>query len=118
MEIAPTQISSSQIVYQKSPVIKYKIKDGIVFIIEVQDHFIQKILRKLHFKIPEKTYLELDEYGSFVFQQINGEVNVNIIGQKLAYKYKETEKNLYERLTLYLDFLETNKKYIYKMKSM
>lgn len=118
MEIIQTRINSSQIIYQKSPVIKYKIKDGIVFIIEVQDHFIQRILRKLYFKIPEKTYLELDDYGSFVFQQINGENNVNVIGQKLAYKYKETDKNLYERLMLYLDFLETNKKYIYKIKSI
>lgn len=109
-----TQINSRQIIYQRSPFIEYEIKDGKVYIIKVQNHFIQIFLRKLHFKIPEKTFLELDKYGSFIFQQINGNTKVDDIGQRLALQYKETEEDLYGRLIIYLEFLENEKKYIYK----
>lgn len=110
-------VDIESIIYQKNPFIEYEIKDDRVFIISTQNHWIQFLLRKLNFKIPKKTYLELDEYGSFVFQQINGKTTIYTIGQKLALQHKGTEGNLYERLTLYLSVLENDKKYINKINS-
>lgn len=59
-------------------------------------------------RIPEKTYLDLDEYGSFVFKKINGRRNVYEIGQELAKKYQGADEYLYSRLLLYLQHIEVN----------
>lgn len=115
MKTRQNQNNILQTVYQKCPAIEYDIKDGKIFIVKNQKHWIQSILRRLGFKIPEKTYLELDGYGSFVFQQINGKKSVENIGKELVSKYSETEECLYERLILYFEFLENNKQFIYKI---
>lgn len=92
--------------------VQWENNEGIITIIREQNHWIQRFLRKLSFHIPEKTYLELDEYGSFVFQQIDGKQSVYDIGKKLGEKYEETNEFLYNRLLLYLNHLEINESLI------
>lgn len=58
-------------------------EEGIVTILEKQDHKIQRFFRKLKFKIPMYKRTTLDEYGSEVFLQINGTNTVKEIGEAL-----------------------------------
>lgn len=101
-----------EIVFEKNPRVDYELKQGIITIIKPQDHWIQRFFRKLNFKIPENTYLDLDEYGSFVFQQVNGKRSVYEIGQNLGHKFTEANECLYSRLWLYLNHLEENEQII------
>ena len=65
------------LVFKKNENIEYKVNDsGIVIIQEKQDHKIQRVFRKLRFKIPMYHNIELDEYGSFIFLQVDGNKNV------------------------------------------
>ncbi|WP_346354758.1 PqqD family protein [Azotosporobacter soli] len=91
--------------------------DNIVTIRKKQDHPIQRFFRKLAFRIPEYTRRSLDEYGSYVFLQIDGRRTVREIGENLEEKYGEQAQPLYERLLLYLKHLNVNCRYIEKTTS-
>ena len=100
------------LIYAKVTNVNFKDKKGVVTLIKEQNHPIQKFFRKLHFKIPSNTYLELDAYGSFVFQNIDGKKSIFEIGQMLKEKYPESGNLLYSRLLVYLNVLENNEKVI------
>ena len=92
-------------------------KKKLVSIVSYQDKGIQKFLRKLNFKIPAVSKIELDRFSSFVFLQINGERNIYEIGQVLKKEYDEAIEPSYDRLTIFLEFLKNQKKWItYKSK--
>lgn len=101
-----------QRVYHLVPELNYEVRNGIVFVIKDQDAWIQRTLRKLHVKIPKTSEMELDRYGSFILQQIDGKKTVKEIGDLLGAQYEEANNQLYDRLLLYLNHLEKNEKYI------
>lgn len=102
-----------QQVYQINPQVVYQIKDNHVIIEKEQNHWVQRLFRKLYVKIPEKSYITLDDYGSFVFQIIDGNKSTNELGSLLSSKFEEADTYLYDRLTLYLHYLEVEEKWIY-----
>lgn len=86
--------------------LNYKIDDnGIVTVLEKQDHKIQKFFRKLKFKIPLYKEITLDEISSEVFLQIDGDKTVKEIGDNLEKKYGEKVNPLYERLLIFLNHI-------------
>ena len=104
------------IIYKISDNLEYEVdKDDIVTILHKQDHKIQRFFRKLKFRIPEYKTISLDEYGSFVFSQIDGKKTVKDIGESLEVKYGEEAHPIYERLLLFLNHIEVNCHYIEKI---
>lgn len=104
------------IIYKTFDNLEYKVdKDNFVTIIEKQDHKVQKFFRKLKFKIPESKKITLDEYGSWIFLQIDGEKNIKDIGDSLEEKFGDKVHPLYERLLLFLNHIEVNCHYIDKI---
>ncbi|MEF9990844.1 MAG: PqqD family peptide modification chaperone [Romboutsia sp.] len=101
------------IIFKVCDDIEYEVdKDGIVTILEKQDHKVQRIFRKLKFKIPMYKKLALDEYCSAVFVQIDGNRTVKEIGENLEVKFGEKVHPLYERLLMFLNHINVNCKYI------
>jgi hypothetical protein len=104
-----------KIIYKVTERLEYKVdQDGIVTIIEKQDHRIQRFFRKLRFKIPESKKITLDEYGSFIFLNIDGTTNVKELGEDLEAKFGDKVYPLYERLLLFLNHIDVNCHYIEK----
>ena len=104
------------IVFKKNEDIEYEVdEEGIVTILEKQDHKIQRAFRKLKFKIPMYKKVELDKYGSYIFLQIDGVKTVEELGIKLDEKYGEESYPLYERLLLFLNHIDVNSNYIEKI---
>ena len=68
--------------------------EGIVTILEKQDHKIQNFLRKMKFSIPQYKKIELDEYCSIVFLLIDGNRTVKEIGKSLDEKYRCPEPSI------------------------
>lgn len=101
------------IVFKKCDTIQYEIdENGIVTLLERQDHIIQRIFRKLKVKIPMYKRITFDEYSSEVFNQIDGNKTVKEIGEKLKEKYGDNVEPLYERLLVFLNHIYINCKYI------
>ncbi len=92
--------------------LNYSINDEIVTIALANDKPIQRFCRKLGFKIAPVTNVAFDDYSSFIFQHIDGENNIYQIGQLLHAKYGVDAEPLYERLVIFIDFLEDDKKWI------
>ena len=96
--------------------VNYKIDDnGIVTVLEKQDHNIQKFFRKLRFKIPLYKEITFDEISSEVFIQIDGIKTVKEIGEYLEIKFGEKVNPLYERLLTFLNHIYVNCNYIEKV---
>ncbi|GFZ33062.1 hypothetical protein CSC2_35880 [Clostridium zeae] len=104
------------IIYKISDSIEFEVdNESIVTIMIKQDHKVQNFFRKLKFRIPEHKKLSLDEYGSWIFLQIDGKKNVKAIGESLEEKYGDKVHPLYERLLLFLNHIDTNCHYIEKV---
>lgn len=96
--------------------INYKVDDnGIVTVLEKQDHKIQKFFRKLRFKIPLYKEITFDEISSEVFTQIDGIKTVKEIGEYLEAKFGDKVNPLYERLLTFLNHIYVNYNYIEKI---
>lgn len=67
------------------------------------------------FRKPKISYIELEEFGSFVWQQIDGKRDVHAIGQKVKAKFGDKAEPLYTRLCTYVKTLK-NHKFIMLMK--
>ena len=104
------------IIFKIKDSLEYEIdKDGIVVVLEKQDHKIQRFLRKLRIKIPMYRKITLDEYSSEVFTQIDGKKTVKEIGESLDNRFGEKVHPLYERLLVFLNHIDVNYKYIEKV---
>lgn len=85
----------------------YEVKNKRVFLIFHHDKAIEKLLRWL-VKKPYISDVELDEIGSEIWFLINGENTIYDIGQKLFNKFGSRCEPIYDRLILYIRYL--NKK--------
>ena len=88
-------------------------EDGIVEITVENTGFYNTIAQKI-FKKPRYSFIKLDEYGSFVWQQIDGKKSIYEIGKELGNKHKRASDQLYERLSKYFGILERNKYIVFE----
>lgn len=82
-------------------------EDGLVEVTVENTGFYNSLAQKV-FKKPRFSFIKLDKYGSFVWQQIDGEKSIYEIGKSLKNRHKEAGTQLYERLSAYFGILERN----------
>ncbi|MBV8048799.1 MAG: PqqD family protein [Paludibacterium sp.] len=108
-----------KIVFQLSAQLDYEVDDRrIVTILRKQDHWIQRLARKLTFKIPAFRRIELDDYGSFVLLSIDGKRTVEEIGAAMSAQFGERANPLFERLLMFLNHIEKQERFIVKMPAL
>ena len=83
------------------------LEDDIVEVTVENTGFYNTLAQKL-FKKPRYSFIKLDEYGSCVWQQIDGKKTIYEIGQILKKEHKGESNQLYERLSTYFGILEKN----------
>lgn len=88
------------------------LEDGIVEVTVENTGFYNTLAQKL-FKKPRYSFIKLDEYGSCVWQNIDGKKTIYEIGQVLEKSHKGAGHQLYERLSTYFGILERNKYIIF-----
>lgn len=102
-------------ILSKIPVINedlnFEVNEGIVTVKKEQAHKIQKVLRKLGADIPQESKLELDEYSSTVFLNINGENSIYDLGVIMEDIYGEEIKPVYERLLVLVEHFVYQRKW-------
>lgn len=64
----------------------------------------QKLLKK-----PKVSHIHLDEFGSFIWLQIDGERDLTAIGRLVGEHFGDKAEPLYERLARYFKTLESYK---------
>ena len=89
-------------------------EDGIVEITVENTGFYNTIAQKI-FKKPRYSFIKLDEYGSFVWQKIDGKKSIYEIGKELQAVHEGAATQLYERLSQYFAILERNKYIVFEV---
>lgn len=106
------------IIFHTSNIYLYEVtEDNIVTILIKQDHIIQRFFRKLGVKIPDYQRIKLDEVGSFIFLQIDGHRTVREIGESLEQTFGGKVHPLYDRLSLFLYYMQKRYHFIDEVKS-
>lgn len=88
---------------------------GIVTIHMVHRGFYAAIAQKF-FHTPRVSRIALDEYGSFLWQQIDGEKTVGQLALAMKEQFGEKAEPLYDRLVKYMQILRNNKFILFRGK--
>ena len=78
---------------------------GIVTL-EIENKGIMNRIFQLILKKPRVSYIHLDETGSFLWPQIDGEANIIELGKRLKEKFGDEAEPLYDRLGKFFGILE------------
>lgn len=84
-----------------------RLDDGTVQLTIRRTGFFNRVSQKV-FGAPEYSYIDLDELGSFVWQQIDGARTVHEIGQSVQSVFGESAAPVYERLADFIKMLQNN----------
>lgn len=99
------------LVPNKTTDIKWNLlNDGRVELTVVNKGFANKIAQ-VFFNAPEKSKIKLDEYGSCVWKNIDGEKTMDEISKELKRNFKEKAEPLYPRIIQFMRILK-NEGYI------
>ncbi len=97
---------------EKIPCINSKIKwsqdDGGLVTLEIENRGAANRFAQLVFKKPKISFIHLEEFGSFIWLQIDGQRDIFAIGRLLKERFGEKAEPLYERLAGYIKTLESN----------
>ncbi len=77
--------------------------------LHIENKGIMNKIAQVLFKKPKVSYIHLDEFGSFVWNNIDGEKNIIEIGEEVRAHFGEKAEPLYERLSTYIKTLEKYK---------
>ena len=68
----------------------------------IMNFIAQKLLKK-----PRVSYIHLDEVGSFIWQTIDGNADIENIAERVSEHFKERVNPLYERLLKFFEIVES-----------
>jgi hypothetical protein len=87
-------------------------RNGHVEVLVEHTGVMNRIAQKL-FRKPRKSRIELDDFGSFVYLQMDGKKNVYEIAQAVREKFGEKAEPLYERLSRFVKILHDEHYIVY-----
>lgn len=85
--------------------LKWKEEEGEVIVLQPHTGFFDRIAQK-YFSRPEYSHIHMDDFGSFVWLQIDGKKTVYEIGQAVHDEFGDEAEPLYERLSKFINTLE------------
>ena len=80
-------------------------KDGLV-VIHMENTGIFNKIAQTFFKKPRVSHIHMEENGSFIWNQMDGERTVGEIGELVHEHFGEKAEPLYERMIKYFELLE------------
>lgn len=83
-------------------------QDGLVKVRFINRGFYNYLAQKF-FKTPKVSDIELDEFGSFIWLQIDGEKSILEIGKLVKGRFGLDAEPVYERISKYFCILENEK---------
>jgi len=105
MKKSKKQINYLDLVPTRNKDIKYETdNNGIVTVIIENTGFVNKLTQKL-FKRPKYSYVHLDEYGSNLFNLIDGVSTIEEISKKQKEKFGDKVEPLYPRSVKFFQML-------------
>lgn len=91
-----------------APEHSWELNEKRLVVIRVENRGFYNRLAQKVFKRPKVSYISLDEYGSFVWQQMDGKRTIYDISFLVKERYGEKAEPLLPRLTKYFQILYQN----------
>lgn len=98
----------------KNPSVTWSRDEEGIVTVDVTHRGIAAKVAQVAFNRPRVSHIKLDRFGSFIWQQIDGEQNIYRIGQKVDARFGKEAEPLYERLITYFRTLAENRYISYK----
>lgn len=98
----------------KNSALPWELDDEGIVTVEVVHRGIAAKVAQVAFNRPKKSSIKMDVFGSFIWQQIDGEKNIYEIGQQVKGRFGKDAEPLYERLVTFFRILAENKYITYK----
>lgn len=92
----------------KNPAFAWDVEKDTVTIHMEHTKLTDKLAQRFFHK-PRVSHISLEKYGSFLWQQIDGEKSVLVLGEALKAKFGEEAEPLYPRLVQYMRTLRNNR---------
>ena len=89
--------------------------EGIVSIHMVHRGVYASIAQKF-FHTPRVSHIRLDEYGSFLWREIDGQRTVGDLAQRMKEQFGDGAEPLYDRLVHYMQILHNNECILFRGK--
>lgn len=89
--------------------------DGVVTIHMVHRGFYDKLAQKF-FHTPRVSHIRLDEYGSFLWKEIDGTRTVGDLALEMKERFGREAEPLYDRLVKYMQILRNNQFILFRGK--
>ena len=83
-------------------------EQGVVTIHMVHRGFYDRLAQKF-FHTPRVSHIKLDEYGSFLWKELDGRRSVGQLAQRMKEQFGDKAEPLYDRLVHYMQILHNNK---------
>ena len=83
-------------------------EQGVVTIHMVHRGFYDRLAQKF-FHTPRVSHIKLDEYGSFLWKELDGRRTVGQLAQRMKEQFGDKAEPLYDRLVHYMQILHNNK---------
>ncbi len=83
-------------------------EDGLITIVIHRNSLFDKFVRKCIKQTPNTFKVDLDEFGSFVYNNIDGTKNIYELGQEVKKRFGDDCEPLYERLGAFCNLLKNN----------
>ena len=81
--------------------------------IAIQNKGLFNRIAQIFFKRPKRSNIELDDFGSFIWECIDGKSTVYEIGIHVKEKFGEQAEPLYQRLSQFIQTLHNNEFIVY-----
>jgi len=81
-------------------------ENGLVTLEKINKGLFNKIAQKI-FKKPKISYIHMEEIGSFIWLNIDGEKDIEAIGKYVSEHFGDKAEPLYERLSKYVQIMES-----------
>ena len=98
----------------RNPEFGWKVKENGRVEVTVQNKGFFNRVAQIFFKRPKVSHIELDENGSFVWQQIDGEATVYEISLKMKERFGKKAEPVESRLVQFMKTLQVNHYISYK----
>lgn len=91
-----------------NPAYDWDEQGGVVTVHVVYRGFYHRIAQKF-FSTPRVSHIALEQYGSFLWRQMDGKKTVGKLAEELKEKFGEDAEPLYPRLVKYIHILHDNR---------
>ena len=90
----------------KNAKIQYQVNESNhIIIMENHENICEQLCLHL-LKKPKQTKIELDQYGSYIWEKMNGQKTIYEIGKELSKDFGPEIEPLYQRMALFIKMLE------------